>query len=250
MSFHIPLAARAYRFAPREFWPLDVSEDIPPEPNIPYNEPLALTDFPDLAEGRINGMAVIRASSYLRLGFPYPTPAAIPTPSTRPLWTRAVADITCSVVDGLRASLSHSSPTSPPFDSLTSDEVDALKQTREALLLLHRYFTSETDDQAAYDRADLCLNCLTPGDPASSTERAGAIAKACGGDVNIARLSLFNERNREITSELADWKTEVVTNGQAAILNRILGFSVTLDTQIPDGLQDWAIAQAKRLETH
>ncbi|KAI0279596.1 hypothetical protein BC826DRAFT_1112833 [Russula brevipes] len=161
MSFHVPLAARAYRFAPREFWPLDVLEDIPPEPNIPYNEPLALTDFPDLAEGRINGMAVIHASSYLCLGFPYLTPVA------------------CRYTNAL-----HTPPVDEGHSRYHLQRVDALKQTREALLLLHRYFTSETDDQAAYDRADLCLNCLTPGDPASSMERAGAIAKGGGHQQN------------------------------------------------------------------
>ncbi|KAI0278910.1 hypothetical protein BC826DRAFT_976112 [Russula brevipes] len=46
-------------------------------------------------------------------------------------------------------------------------------------------------------------------------------AKSCGGDIETARTSLFNERIREINLELDDWKQQTVEASQMAICDAV-----------------------------
>jgi hypothetical protein len=238
----LPLTPNARRPLPiRDFWALNIPGAFPLAPTQLGPVPLTPTDFPD---GSDIGAAFPVATSFIRGGFNLNSAEDLdlrPLP-TREDWSRAVADALSSAVTGLRAAHSLTPDMlNPPFQSLTDSETAALLDCREAAALLNAFFGRTADDLDYYDSDDVCFKCFSLADPGTDEERLARAFRECAGDITIARTSLFNERVREISSELELWKDATLAAAQTAICDTVCDRQINFDI-FPDGSQpfrDW-----------
>ncbi|KAI0286129.1 hypothetical protein BC826DRAFT_972824 [Russula brevipes] len=223
---------------PRDFWALNVPGAFPLTPFAPGSTPLTAEDFPS---GSFEADAVPWVASYIQRGFSLEPAAHLDLPG-RLLWSRVVADSLSAIVSGLRATHRRFPDNDrPPYHNILPSEAAPLLRCREAAVLTNAFFSHDENGLDTYNHDDVCLGCLMLADPGTDEERLTMAAKSCGGDIETARTSLFNERIREINLELDDWKQQTVEASQMAICDAVCEreFDPDLFPEGADRLRTW-----------
>jgi hypothetical protein len=236
---------------PRRYWPLQMLTAFPEGPPLTVKVPLTIDRFPDSHDGRLAGEAGILTSALLQGGFvndpdPTHTFSTLPCPS----WLHLVADLTYNMAHGLSVAHEPTNLHDPPLTNLDINEIASVQGICDAAFRLATFFHREQKDLEVYTKNDICLRCLKGGDQVITEERLSMTAKACGQDLEAARLSSFNEGLREIALNLREWKTSTLADAKAAIIEQITeGSSSGLLTHDDPALQDWVRAQADSLRS-
>jgi hypothetical protein len=153
-----------------------------------------------------------------------------------------VADVLSDAVVGLRTThVNFPDNDHPPYHNILPTEAGPLLRCCEAAALLNAFFCQDEAGINTYNQDDVCLKCLTLADPGTDEDRLRMAVKSCGGDIETARTSLFNERIREINHELDDWKETTVAAAQMAICEAVCDHQFDPDT-FPEGsepLREW-----------
>src|SRR5579863_2388483 len=182
----------------------------------PIPNPLTSNNFTDRLDGAlaITGLNRVRET----LSAPYNVPE---NRASRETWLRHLFEVLVGAHEGLRNTQQANADRLPDaFSDLNTEEANTASHIHSVLTDLIDFFDLVNEPDENSPTRTHCIRCIESASlppPSSIPEHITSLLLTCESDARAARLSILNDRIRQITHEADDW-----CKAQTAALNSFL----------------------------